>query len=122
MVSPMTIEPAPNRRKTERIPLVARIRLNVMTEGLLTDLSEGGALLRLRRSQEPDRQVTLTIEEGDGALHLPARIVRSTPVSLHQESATPARTEFQVAVEFLQSSRHSGSAVRGMVQKYRSNG
>ena len=99
--------------------LTVRVRLGVITDGILMNMSEGGALVRIRRSQEPDRQVMLTIYEGDHSLDVPARIVRSTPVQLQTESATLARTEFHVALEFMASNEFSGNAVRTIVEKYR---
>ena len=111
--------PRSDRRRTKRVTLTVRIRLGVITDGILMNMSEGGALVRIRRSQEPDRQVTLTIYEGDDALDVPARIVRSTPVQLQTESATLARTEFHVALEFLASSEFSGQAVQTILERYR---
>lgn len=115
----MANEHGSNRRKAERITFACPVRLNVNTAGLLIDLSEGGALLRFRRPQEPNRQVTLTIEDGDSTIHLAARVVRSTPMSLETATATLARTEYHVAVEFLQSSPESSAMLRDIVEKYR---
>lgn len=108
-----------DRRRTERIRFAAPVRLNVKTPGILVDLSEGGALLRVPKPQESGRQVTLTIEEGESAVHLAAKIVRSIPVSVETESATLKRTEFQVAVEFLDLGDHPTGLVRQIVEKYR---
>ena len=110
-----------NRRRSERIAFACPVRLNMSTRGILIDLSEGGALLRVPSRQEADRQVTVTIEEGEGTIHAQARILRSTPVPVETESATLARQEYQVAVQFLEFSQQASNAIRQIVSKYRTS-
>ena len=113
------VKPAANRRRTERFRFAAPVRLNVNTLGVLIDMSEGGALLRLPRAQVAQQQVTVTIESGIEPVHLPARVVRSMPVPVETDSATLTRTEHQVAVEFLDFSPRSARAIRQLIEKFR---
>lgn len=105
------------RRRTERLRFALRVRVNVTREGILVDLSEGGALLLLSRPQDPDKQITLTIEDTE-PVHLAARVVRCTPASVETESATLARKEYHVAVEFLDVGRDAAEAVRKIVRDH----
>lgn len=104
-----------NRRTAERIRFAIRVRVNVTCEGMLVDLSQSGALLRVPRAQEPQRQVTVAIE-AEPPLHLAARVVRCTPVSVETESATLARSEYEVAVEFLDVGRNTAEQVRRIIE------
>src|SRR3989338_2914479 len=88
------------RGKAQRLRFALRVRVNVTREGILVDLSERGALLLLSRPQDPDKQITLTIEDHQ-PVHLAARVVRCTPASVETESATLARKEYHVAVQFV---------------------
>ena len=105
---------AHERRQAERLRYALRVRVNVTREGILVDLSEGGALLRLSRPQDPDKQITLTIEDAE-PVHLAARVVRCTQASLETESATLARKEYHVAVQFIDMGRDVAAAVRRIV-------
>lgn len=88
-------------------------------EGILIDLSEGGALLLLPRAQDAGKQVSLMIEAGSETVHLSARVIRCTPRPVETESATLARTEYQVAVEFLDVRRDTAETVRRIMQNNR---
>ena len=102
---------ARERRKAERLRFALRVRVNVTREGILVDLSEGGALLLLSRPQDPGKPIALMIEDGE-PVHLGARVVRCTPASVETESATLARKEYHVAVQFLDIGRDAAAAVR----------
>ena len=91
-----------------------RVRVNVTRDGILVDLSEGGALLLLSRPQDTDKPITLVIE-GREPIHLAARVVRCTPASVETESATLARKEYHVAVQFLDVGTDAAAAVRRIV-------
>lgn len=106
---------AHERRRAERLRYALRVRVNVTREGILVDLSEGGALLLLSRPQDPDKQITLTIEDHE-PVHLAARVVRCTPASVETESATLKRKEYHVAVQFLDVGREAAAAVRRIVE------
>ena len=103
------------RRKAQRLRFALRVRVNVTREGILVDLSESGALLLLSRPQDPDKRITLTIEDHQ-PVHLAARVVRCTPASVETESATLARKEYHVAVQFLDVGRDAAEAVRRIVR------
>ena len=103
------------RRRAERLRFAMRVRVNVTREGILVDLSSGGALLLLSRPQAPDTQITLTIEDRE-PVHLAARVVRCTPASVETESATLARKEYHVAVQFLDVGRDAAASVRRIVE------
>lgn len=91
------------------------MRVNVTREGILVDLSEGGALLLLSRPQDPDTQIALMIEDRE-PVHLAARVVRCTPAAVETESATLARKEYHVAVQFLNVGADAAAAVSRIVQ------
>ena len=101
----------PDRRRAERIQFAFRVRVDVTSEGILIDLSEGGARLLLSRPQEAGKQVTLAIESSAGTVHLTARVVRSHGLPMETDSATLARKEYQVAVEFLDPHGETAAAV-----------
>lgn len=109
-----------NRRSTVRVPLALRVRVNSFTEGYLIDLSEGGALLRLPRAQQANRQVTLTVEGQSETVHLAATVVRSSAVTV--EGAAPARTEYDVAIQFLDFGADTAAMVRRVVHAHRVQG
>jgi c-di-GMP-binding flagellar brake protein YcgR len=106
---------ARERRTAKRLRFALRVRVDVTREGILVDLSEGGALLLLSRPQDPGKQMTLTIEDHE-PVHLAARVVRCTPASVETESATLARKEYHVAVQFLDIGRDAAEAVRRIVR------
>ena len=105
-----------NRRRSERFRFVLPVRVNVTGPGILIDLSETGALLRLPRAQEPQKQVTVAIEGQPSVQPLPARVVRCTKVSVETETATLARTEYEVAVEFLGAGQQTAARIRLIIE------
>jgi c-di-GMP-binding flagellar brake protein YcgR len=106
-----------DRRRAERLRFALRVRVNVTREGILVDLSEGGALILLSRPQDPGKQLTLTIEDHE-PVHLAARVVRCTPASVETESATLVRKEYHVAVQFIDVGTEAAEAVRRIVQNH----
>ncbi len=105
------------RRKAERMRFALRVRVNVTREGILVDLSEGGALLLLSRPQDPGKQISIVIEDRE-PLFLAARVVRCTPASVETESATLARKEYHVAVQFLDLGHDTVAAVRRILDNH----
>ena len=93
--------PERDRRKAERVsfePL--RIRLDGTRDGIVVDLSEGGALLQTSIAPPQDRQFPVEIEWKNTKVPLQARVVRSEQRQVQLESATLKRTEYHVALEF----------------------
>ncbi len=101
--SPSGVRPAPatERRRSERVrPGPLRVRLHRTCEGFLVDISSNGALIRLPVAQTPEKHIKLFLEWNAETVELLARVVRSTPHRMSTASATLARTEYEVAVEF----------------------
>ena len=93
--------PTQERRRAIRVhPGPLRVRLHRTCEGFLLNISALGALVRLPSSQTPEKRIKLHLEWDADTLELLARVVRSTPQQMATESATLARTEYQVAIEF----------------------
>jgi c-di-GMP-binding flagellar brake protein YcgR len=115
------IPPEADRRRTERIPCEPlRVRVNVRREGILVDLSQGGALVQLPTAPPPEHaQVTLAIALKDRTLHFSARVVRSIPHRVQGESTTPERTEYRLALEFLELRADTAAALRQIIQAQR---
>lgn len=98
---PSELRPERDRRRAARVrPGPLRIRLHRTCEGILLDISETGALVQVPTSMSTDRAVTLSLEGHDTLLRLPGRVVRSSPHQVELASATLARNEYKVAVEF----------------------
>jgi hypothetical protein len=76
------------------------VRLHRACEGILVDISETGALVQVPSPQAPQKTVTLQVEWGDAVFPLRGRIVRSLPHRVELATATLARAEYQVAVDF----------------------
>ena len=111
------LDPPPDeRRKAARIPFEPlRIRLNGSREGILLNLSEAGALLVMSMSPPRDDRFTVTIEWGDTPLVVAARIVRSEQRPVRLESATMARKDYNVALEFLDLTAATTAAIRHII-------
>lgn len=105
-----------DRRRAERVPFALRIRLNVTCQGILVDLSEGGALLYVSIEQPFDRRVTLSIDWNNGKVDVPARVVRCTPRQVESESATLTRKEYHVALEFLPLNRDQADKIQEIIR------
>jgi hypothetical protein len=98
--SPSDAHPV-GRRRSERVrPGPLRVRLQRALEGILVDISETGALVQVASAILPDREVVLNLEARDSILQLRARVVRSNPHQVQLATATVARREYHVAVEF----------------------
>ena len=99
--SPSDARPGSERRRAVRVrPGPLRVRLHRTCEGILVDISETGALVQVPASQAPQKTLTLQLEWRDAIVPLRARVVRSKPHQVHLATATLARAEYQVAVEF----------------------
>jgi hypothetical protein len=106
-----------SRRRSERVkPGPLRIRLHRALEGILVDISETGALVQVPAAMAPDRDVVLNLEAGSSFLQLPARVVRSNPHQVQLASATLARKEYQVAVEFSDLPPEQVAALRRLIR------
>ena len=98
---PSDLRPERDRRRATRVrPGPLRVRLHRTCEGILVDISETGALVQVPSSIAADRPVTLSLESHDALLRLPGRVVRSIPHQVELASATLARKEYKIAVEF----------------------
>lgn len=99
--SPSDARPGSERRRAVRVrPGPLRVRLHRTCEGILVDISETGALVQVPSSQAPQKVVTLQLEWRDAVVPLRARVIRSKPHAVQLATATLARAEYQVAVEF----------------------
>lgn len=115
--SPSVARPGKDRRRAARVsPGPLRVRIHRTCEGILVDISETGALVRLPSSQAPQKQVTLHLEWQDATLQLQARVVRSTPHRVQLASATLARPEYHVGVEFAELPPDAAAAVKRLVR------
>ena len=102
-----------DRRRTERVifePL--RVRVYGTREGILMDLSEGGALVQFPAALPLDQEITLNIEWKTRTLELQTRVVRCTQRRVELESALLARMEYHVALEFGQLPPDTATAIR----------
>ena len=105
------------RRTAERVPFEPlRVRLDRSREGILLDLSEGGALLVMSMSPPRDNTFRLTIEWKDTHVAVSARVVRSEQRQVQLESATLKRKDYNVALEFLDMAPDTAAAIRRIIQ------
>jgi PilZ domain-containing protein len=117
MTSPKEVPPEHDRRKAKRVsfePL--RIRLDGTRDGIVVDLSEGGALLQMAIAPPQDRQIPVEIEWKNTKVSLQARVVRSVQRPVQLEFATLTRTEYHVALEFVEMTRKQSDAVKLIIQ------
>ena len=106
-----------DRRRAVRIPFEPlRVRLDGTREGILVDLSLGGALLQLPFAPPLDRQFMVHIERKHATVTVQARVVRSVKRSVRSESATLARMEYCVALEFLDPPDETSGAIQRIIQ------
>lgn len=114
---PSDMRSASNRRRAARVrPGPLRVRLHRTCEGFLVDISEQGALIQLPLAQTPQKQITLHLDLDSESLELLARVVRSIPHQVQLTSATVARTEYQVAVEFSDLPEATVSALKRLLK------
>ena len=110
--------PEPERRKNQRVPLEPlRVRLDRKREGVAIELSEGGALLQLPVAPPKDRQLAVQIEWHDIVVTLPVRVVRSVQRQVQLESATLARTEYYVGLEFQNPTGEATAAIQRILKE-----
>ena len=114
---PSELRPEHDRRRAARVrPGPLRIRLHRTCEGILLDISETGALVQVPTSMPAERAVTLSLEGDDMLLRLPGRVVRSLPHQVELASATLARKEYQIAVEFSEIPQDQVDALRKLIK------
>lgn len=117
MTSPKVVPQERDRRKSERVPFEPlRVRLDRTREGIVVDLSEGGALLQMSFSPAQDRQIAVEIDWKNTKVALQARVVRSEQRRVQLESATLTRTEYSVALEFLDMTSDQSAAIKRIIQ------
>lgn len=81
------------------------------------DISETGALVQVPSSLAANKPVTLSLEGHDTLLRLPGRVVRSIPHQVELASATLARKEYKVAIEFTELPSDQVDALRRLIKK-----
>jgi hypothetical protein len=117
MADPNVVPPEHDRRKAKRVsfePL--RIRLDGARDAILVDLSESGALLQVAGAPPQKRQFPVVIEWRNTHVPLQARVVRSEQRQVQLEAATLKRTEYHVALEFLEMTLKQSAAVKLIIQ------
>jgi len=105
------------RRRAERVyfePL--RVRVLGTREGILVDLSEGGALVLFPTELPVDRELRLQIDWKDRTLHVQARVRRCIAHPVRLAAATLARTQYDVAVEFVDLPPDTAATIREILQ------
>ncbi|MDA1183427.1 MAG: PilZ domain-containing protein [Acidobacteria bacterium] len=96
------VPPVSERRRTARRPIEPlSVRLGRNRHGICVDLSASGALVQLPVAPPTDRQFTARFEWNDTIVALQARVMRSVGRAVRLESATLARTEYSVGLEFV---------------------
>lgn len=115
--SPSDVRPGEERRRAARVrPGPLRVRLHRTCEGILVDISETGALVQLPAAQPRSKQITLHLEWQDVILLLQARVVRSQPYQLELPTATLARRDYHVAVEFADMTREAATVLQSLLR------
>lgn len=109
--------PPDERRRGERVyfePL--RVRVYGTREGILVDLSEGGALVLFPTELPVGRDLRLQIEWKDRTVQVEARVKRCLAHPVRLASATLARTHYDVALEFVDLPPETAAAIRQILQ------
>ena len=105
------------RRRAERVyfePL--RVRVYGTREGILVDLSEGGALVLFPTELPAGREIRLQIEWDDRTLQVQARVKRCLAHQVRLASATLARTQYDVAMEFVDLPPDTAATIRQILE------
>jgi len=105
------------RRRGERVsfePL--RVRVRGTREGILLDLSAGGALLLYPAALDVGDTLTLQIEWQDRVVPVHARVKRCLSHAVQLASGTLARTEYDVGVEFVDVPPETAATIRQILQ------
>lgn len=105
------------RRRAERVyfePL--RVRVHGTREGILVDLSEGGALVLFPAELPVDREVVLQIDWKDRTVQAQARVKRCLAHPVRLAGATLARTQYDVAVEFVDVPPDAAATIQQILQ------
>lgn len=109
--------PSDDRRRAERVyfePL--RVRVYGTREGILVDLSEGGALVLFPTELAAGRDLRLQIEWKDRTIQVDARVKRCLAHPVRLASATLARTHYDVALEFVNAPADTTAAIREILK------
>ncbi len=110
--------PPDEHRRAERIyfePL--RVRVQGTREGILVDLSEGGALVLFPAELPVGRELDLQIDWERRLLRVPARVKRCLAHQVRLEAATLARTQYDVALEFFDVPPETAAVIRQILQR-----
>ena len=114
----MTAGPSDSeRRRAERVyfePL--RVRVYGTCEGILVDLSEGGALVLFPTELAVGREIRLQIEWDERTLQVQARVKRCLAHQVRLASATLARTQYDVAMEFVDLPPDTAATIRQILK------
>lgn len=105
---------SPGAAATPAAPPMKKLhaRVNVTCAGNILALNERSALVQLPVAQPAGRQTTLAIEGEDGAVYVPAWIVRS-----ESRPSAAGRPEHLVFMEFLDLSPEAAAAVRRLMDR-----
>lgn len=83
------------------------------------DLSEGGALVLFPAELAVGRELRLQIEWENRSYLVPARVKRCVANQVRLPSATLARTQYDVAVEFFDVPPETAAAIRQILERDR---
>lgn len=106
------------RRRAERVyfePL--RVRVHGAREGILVDLSESGAMVLFPADLPVGREIPLQIEWDSRTLQVQGRVKRCLAHQVRLASATLARTQYDVAVEFVDLPPDTAATIRQILQR-----
>ncbi|MBI4888667.1 MAG: PilZ domain-containing protein [Acidobacteria bacterium] len=107
-----------DRRKAARVSFEPmRVRVLGAREGILLDLSEGGALVLFPAAIPVGQTLTLQVEWDNGVLPVPVRVKRCLSRQVQLAAATLARTQYDVAVEFVDLPPDTRAAVTAILRK-----
>ncbi len=105
------------RRHSARINFEPmRVRVHGTREGILVDLSEGGARVLFPADLPVGRDIELQIEWDRRSVRVPAHVKRCQAHQVRLEAATLARTHYDVALEFFDVPPDSAAAIRDILK------
>ena len=106
----------PERRGAERRrPRSVYLRVD-RRDGLVIDISETGVLVRLPVLQTPDALVPISLMWDGASVRMRGRIIRAVPILVEQKSGAPHRTEYLVAVEFVDVPEPAARRLQSLIQ------
>jgi hypothetical protein len=111
------VPPPSERRRAIRVePGPLRVRLGGAWDGILVDISELGALVRLPVPQTIHTSITLEVEWEHATLLLAGRVVRVSPSPVDTVRPPHGLTDYYVAVEFTPLPEHTGVTLKTIVR------